>query len=179
MAGGWKTQNRKDTASCANAVADSLPLLEAAPKDRIPAPNMSFNLDQDDRIGHRQPDVCRCSKRSRDTGLSLGSPPWMTTREDPLDDPEVSAVVEPRRGPRIDVDPEVRSEGDRGSSPDLESHGRIAGLELADDRSGDSDDSGDVCLADTQAQSELTKLPPNIDRIVASDSRAFPLDESA
>lgn len=85
----------------------------------------------------------------------------MTASQDPFDDSKVRGIVQHRCRAWVDVDSEVGSQGDRRPPADFEADRGIAGLELANDRSGDANNPRHIRLADPKAQSKLAQLLPD------------------
>ena len=87
--------------------------------------------------------------------------------------------MEQRRRTRVDVDPQVGPDRHGRSPPDLESHGRVASLQLGDDRPADTDRARDLGLRHAQPEPELPQLLPRSNGVEASQAGGLPLDDPA
>ena len=103
----------------------------------------------------------------------------MAAAEKPLDQPSVSGVMNQRCRARVDVDPQIGTHGDGRSPADLESHGRVARLQFADDRPAYADHTSDLGLRHTQPQPKLTQLLAGSSGIDSGHAGGFTLDDPA
>jgi len=85
--------------------------------------------------------------------------------------------MEQRSRTRVDVDPQVGTQGDGHSPANLESHGRVAGLQLADDRPADADHPSDLGLRHAQSEPTLTQLLAGSSGVDTGQAGGFTLDD--
>jgi hypothetical protein len=158
VAGRREAEHRVHVRADRSGVADSLTVFEGAARGGLPASQVRFNLDQDDRPHVRQADVGRRATRTRYPSLDFRTPSTVPALEESLDDPGMSSVVEHRGRARVDGDPQVGSKGDRRSPPDLQADRCVSSLQLRDDGLADSNDLCNGRLRDVQSESELAQL---------------------